>query len=300
MLQKKDANGNRSEYFYDAINRLQETFEFDKDGTQKTGTEFKYVDSANRVEATDRNGVVRIEEKDMLGRVLRVSRKHSSLGSDYVTGAFGVLLQSFEYDDNGNVINSYDAHLNRTEFEYDGANRKVKMIEGADDSESRGTTQYGYDGVGNLKTVKDGRASGAQFDLVNEYDARYRLIKATNGENQSTQYSYDAHDNVIEMIEAKGSQFVTRYRYDELHRLMSVDESDRGGGVTIYLYVANRNKIAQQDANGNLVTYRYNTLNQLTDSFQYLAKGNLNLSSVAAMIQRANPSSVILLRTVAD
>jgi RHS repeat-associated protein len=280
LLQKKDANGNQVKYSYDAINRLDNTLEFDKDGAQKSETKIKYVDSANRVEVTDRNGVVRIEEKDMLGRALRISRNHSSLGSDYVTGAFGVLLQSFEYDDNGNVVNSYDANLNRTEFEYDGANRKVKMIEGADDSVSRGTTQYSYDGVGNLKTVKDGRSSGAQFDLVNEYDARYRLTKATNGENQTAQYSYDARDNMIERIDAKGGQHLTRYRYDELDRLLSVDESERGGGVTLYLYDANRNKIAQQDANGNLVTYRYNSLNQLTDSWQYLVKGNLNIDSV--------------------
>ena len=68
------------------------------------------------------------------------------------------------------MLNSYDAQGNKTHFEYDGASRKVKMIEGADDAVIQGTTIFTYDGAGNLKTVKDGRASGAQFDWVNEYD----------------------------------------------------------------------------------------------------------------------------------
>src|SRR5262249_736321 len=123
----------------------------------------------------------------------------------------------------------------------------------------------------------------AAFDVRYTYDARYRTITATNGAGETTAFSYDANNNLTSMTAPRGvnagqnidPSFTTTYRYDELNSLLSVDQTALGGGVTQYVYDANRNVIAQQDANGNLVTYAYDKLNRLTDTFQQLAPGQI-------------------------
>jgi RHS repeat-associated protein len=76
-----------------------------------------------------------------------------------------------------------------------------------------------------------------------------------------------------------GTAFVTFYAYDELNKLLAVDETrgggSSGGGVTRYAYDGNRNKVAQQDADGNLTTYKYDPLDRLSDTFQHLVAGKI-------------------------
>src|SRR5207248_10933793 len=114
------------------------------------------------------------------------------------------------------------------------------------------------------------------------------------GAGETTLYTYDGNDNVLSMTEPLGSAYQTLYVYDELNTLLSVDETRGGvGGVTRFFYDANRNKIAQQDANGNLVTYKYDTLNRLTDSFEHLAPGALNASSTRSGNPGGNEASAL-------
>ena len=49
--------------------------------------------------------------------------------------------------------------------------------------------------------------------------------------------------------------------------------------MTRFIYDANRNKVGQQDAAGNLVTYRYDALNRLTDTYEHTTAGALDDSS---------------------
>ncbi len=282
LIQTEDAKGNQTKYFYDAINRLVSTLEYDHNGQLKSELAADFVDEENRIVTTDRNGVSQVEQKDMLGRVLRVSRSHPSLAQRYQQDQFGVLLRTFEYDGNGNITNSYDANMVRTHFDYDGANRKVTMVEAADFVNEQGVTRYTYDQVGNLETITkvDKRNSGDEVDFTYEYDERYRLIAVVNGKSERTKYGYDSRDNLTSLTDPKGPQYQTTYRYDEFNKLLSVDETLRGGSITSFIYDGNRNKIAQIDANGSLTTYRYNSVNQLTDTYQYLATSLLNEDSV--------------------
>src|SRR5262249_24058760 len=57
-----------------------------------------------------------------------------------------------------------------------------------------------------------------------------------------------------------------------------------------FFYDGNRNKIAQQDANDNLVTYRYDGLNRLTDSFEHTAAGSLSAQTVRGASPTNNPA----------
>ena len=78
------------------------------------------------------------------------------------------------------------------------------------------------------------------------------------------------------MLTTKPNGHGTSYVYDEIGKLLAVDDSEGGaGGVTRYAYDANRNKVAQQDASGNLTTYGYDALNRLTDLYQHRARGTL-------------------------
>ena len=143
------------------------------------------------------------------------------------------------------------------------------------------TTTNAYDRASNLKTVKDARQHGGAFDVSYDYDARYRRIAETNGENETTSYRYDAAGNRTAMIEPLGPDYRTEYRYGELNELIAIDETPRqdavtAAGVTRFLYDANRNKIAQQDANENLVTYEYDALNRQTAVLQHLVKGSVD------------------------
>src|SRR5262245_21830126 len=108
-------------------------------------------------------------------------------------------------------------------------------------------TIYTYDLANNLLTVKDGRVHAGAFDTRNEYDALYRKIHETNGEGETTQYTYDGNNNLLSRTEPNSPAYVTYFAYDELNTLIWVDERRGGtGGVTFFLYDANRNKIAQE------------------------------------------------------
>jgi YD repeat-containing protein len=199
-------------------------------------------------------------------------------------GANEVLLETFEYDGNSNKTAFIDGQGNRVTYAYDGADRQIAVMEGAG-SPVAATTTTTYNKVGNILTVKDGRNHGAVFDVQYTYDARYRKVSAANGESETTTYAYDANNNLTRLSEPLGASFATAYRYDELNKLLAVDDTPRrlgetAAGVTRFFYDGNRNKIAQQDANGNLVTYRYDGLNRLTDTFQHTMAGSLGNSSV--------------------
>jgi RHS repeat-associated protein len=272
-----DKKGHRTEYDYDAINRLTDTREFDSAGALRTRLHVAYMDEDNQEQETDRRGIITTRQYDALQRLVQLRRSGLDMVDHY--GANEVLLEIHEYDGNNDEIAFTDGSGNRTEYGYDGADRRVTMTEGVG-STVEATTTWSYDNVNNVLTVKDGRTHGGGFDWKYAYDARYRKLSATNGELETTTYAYDPNDNLTRMSEPEGSAFTTIYRYDELNTLLAVDETPRAAGNTAagdtrFFYDGNRNKIAQQDANNNLVTYNYDVLNRLTDTFQHTIVGSL-------------------------
>ncbi len=287
-----DKKGQRTEFDYDAINRLVETREFDASGTHRSTLRVAYLDAKNQKRETDRRGIVTTSQLDALGRLVQLRRSGLDMADHY--GANEVQFAIYEYDGNSNKTALIDAEGNRTEYGYDGADRQTTVTEGAGSPVAATTTTI-YDNVGNVVTVKDGRNHGGEFDVRFTYDARYRKISATNGEGEITAYAYDANNNVVRLTEPRGSAFATSYHYDELNQLLAVDETPRAdattvAGVTRHFYDGNRNKIAQQDANGNLTTYRYDRLNRLTDTFQHTVAGSLTDATVRGAGPTDNPA----------
>ncbi len=83
-------------------------------------------------------------------------------------------------------------------------------------------TDYGYDALGNLVSVKQKgqsqNSSGATTRSFT-YDSLSRLISASNPETGTIGYAYDANGNVQAKTDARG--VLTNYSYDPLNRLIS-------------------------------------------------------------------------------
>ena len=261
-----DKKGNRTEFDFDDANRLRESRDLDG-GQVKTRITTTYNDSQNQRIDTDRNGVQTIAQMDAIGRVRRLSRKHPGLAAGYGTTEF--VAEEKKFDGNGNTVEIIDANGNSTQFTFDGAGRRTEIIEGVG-SPVQAKTTYTYDGVGSVQTVKNGRSTGSLFDARYTYDDRHRKITQENGLGEITHSGYDQSNNLSAVTQAKGGQYTTLYAYDELGKLLSVDERRGGaGGVTTYTYDGVRNRLSQRDASGNLMTFQYDDLNRLTDTFAH-------------------------------
>ena len=237
-----DKREHRMEFRYDRINRL---IEF-KDPLGQTITTV-YRDAARQIEETDKKRLVKTTQLDALARLISVTRS-------------GIKLEEHTYDGNNNRVLSTDANGNQTQFLYDGANRLTERIDGlASDEETR--TTFLYDDVGNLLEEKDGRDTGVPFDIRNAYDELNRREVMTDAEGNTTSFEYDEEGNRTAVNEPKSVGHRTEFDFGELNELIEVRMPD--GGVYNYAYDANRNRIRQEDGEGNVVTFSYDRLNRL-------------------------------------
>src|SRR5262249_13090869 len=117
-----------------------------------------YLDALNQVVEIDRRHARIIHQNDALGREIRLSVQDPALAQQYGTDTV-VLVQLKQYDGNDNLTLTVDAQGNKTQFDYDGADRKAHMVEGLG-SAVEATTTYTYDKVGDLVSAKDGRPHG--------------------------------------------------------------------------------------------------------------------------------------------
>jgi RHS repeat-associated protein len=283
--------GLKQEYDYDAINRPTAVREFETDGALKTSMSTEYQDAALRQIETDRRGAQRILQFDQVKRLRRVSKKDAGLAAGY--GAAEFVAEEFRYDGNGNILESLDANGRVTSYTYDPVDRRATMIEAAG-TPAAATTTFGYDRAGNLLTVKDGRPHGGAFDAQYTYDARNRRLTQTDGAGNVTAYTYTQDNQVETETEPGGGGRTTRYAYDEVGKTLAIDQTRNGaGGVTRFLYDANRNKVAQQDANGSLTTYAYDARNRLTDSYEHTVAGTLADGSTRGAGAGGDPSTAL-------
>jgi len=120
----------------------------------------------------------------------------------------------------------------------------------------------GYDGNGNPTHFQDGL--GTQTEK--SYDALNRLkstiedyLGSDAAANTSTQYTYDARDNLRSVTDP--NSLVTVYTYDGLNNLTVLSSPDTGNST--YLYDTAGNRIQKTDARGVVSTYAYDALNRI-------------------------------------
>jgi RHS repeat-associated protein len=252
-----DARGNRAEYAYDELNRLQKVTQPEvtlADGTRvRPEARYRYDTAGNLVSVTDPRGnvttyaydranrlVVRADASSQVtraawsGAVLTLSSPlgnetitYDSLGHVTVFGSSLPGVTSTEYDRVGNRTATVDARGNRTDYGYDELNRlsevrqsEVEVFDHAHVSQLRPEISYGYDAVGNLVSVTDPLGNVSTYG----YDKANRLEVATDALSHSTRNEYDGVGNRVASVDARGNR--TEYEYDELNRLTTVTQPE--------------------------------------------------------------------------
>jgi len=263
LATEENARGDKTTYEYDDFNRLIKIS--DKAGT----VVYTYDNNSNITSISDESGTI-TKEYDLLNRVTSVTDangrtvkySYDELGNILSLTYPGGEIVRYEYYLDGQLKSVIDSSGNKTSYEYDSAGRLIKTTnpdgstveESYDksgnlktkiDKSSSGEVilsyEYGYDGFGNITSIKDKITTDTEIysaepndgpeenSVSMEYDAANRLI-SFNGE----EVKYDKDGNMIygpldgEMVE---------FEYDCRNRLT------KAGNVT-YSYDAENLRIA--------------------------------------------------------
>ncbi len=223
-------------------------------------------------------------------RRLRASLRDNPEGAAYRT--------SYEYDTTGRLTAVVFPDGLRTHYEYDAAGRLIAMANGSGDR-----LEFELDLAGNRvrELIRDSsgqvhRSLTRQFDELSRqlrsqdaegeaytttYDTSGRPVIQTDGRGNSTvltydafgrldveiaplghsiSFTYDQYDEVSSIADPR--DLITFYDNDALGRLESLHSPDTG--LTSFEYDDAGNRIAAQDAKGNVVRWQYDALNRTT------------------------------------
>lgn len=236
-----DANNHTVQLTYDPLNRLrtvtdplqrETTYQYDAVGNHTFI--FDPLQRVTQFEYNNRNLLVRVT--DPLSRTT-----------------------SYAYDRVGNQTSMTDAEGVTTRYVYDPLNRLSQVIENyrpgnPADVQTNVTTQFGYDGVGNLTRV----TNPLQQDFTFAYDPLNRLQTSRDPWGHTAVYTYDPVGNLQQVLDPNSQ--TTAYTYDALNRLTAVTRPDE---VVRYGYDAVGNRRIMTDTTG-VTTYEYDALYRLT------------------------------------
>ena len=198
-----------------------------------------------KVTTIDENGHKQVSFFDARGRLIE---KQEFLGADgrsvhYPASAYTLYASTrYEYDSQGNLIKTTDAHGNVTTISYDKLGRKISM-----NDPDMGLWTYEYDNNGNLIAQIDAKGQRIEFD----YDELNRLTDKDVAATTTVVYTYD--DLLMNFSQGRlnkaayGADHAT-FDYDELGREVTSNKLIDG-----VLYTVNRN----YDALNRLTSVEY-------------------------------------------
>jgi YD repeat-containing protein len=315
-------NNRRTEYRYNSQGKLVETIYpddtpatnsdnpktiavYDKGGRQRATidrsgrvTHYKYDDAGQLIET-----IYPDESPNQIQQLLNaISPGQTPQSVDWTNIVYTDITPAYlasnsrtktEYYKNGQVKAEIDVDGNRTEYEYDGANR-VFLVR----FDANNYITYTYDAVGNRKTetvfaggtstttaynsqglvtaITDANGKTTQF----EYDASGQLKAVVDAAQKRTEYTYDSAGNLKTVKDALGQ--VTTYEYDNKGRREAVIRPDTKRSSIVYDDA--QKTVTITDFNNKTVKYTYNDRNQVvskqyqnesgaTVSVTYLANG---------------------------
>jgi RHS repeat-associated protein len=234
----QDAKGHQTQYAYDAWGRLTSTTHADQ-----TASTVQYDDVAKTITTTDEENNTIREVHNLLGRVIRKEELKPS-------GA--VVLSSYEYDWQGNVTKVTDAANHSTVYTYDILNRLISTTDAEDK-----VMHYTYSTANNLIEIQypDGQKTQKQYDELG------RLISSTNPLGQQEKMFYDANSNLIRSVDAKNQ--TTTYTYNNRNFLMN---SSTPMESISYTYDVMGKRLSMTDGTGT-TQYSYYASGRLRDIF---------------------------------
>jgi RHS repeat-associated protein len=195
-------------------------------------------------------------------------------------------VSSFEYDAHGRITKQSSATGATTDYVYDGSgNLSTVTVPANSDSGPRPATSYSsHDAVGRPLNVLDPNGKSTSYT----YDPLGRVLTVTlpsvAGKTFTTTYSYDNFDSgtglvFTHILDPNGK--LTKLGYDEQGRLRK--SIDAASDETLYGYT-NDVLTSITDPNGNVTAYHYDALKRLdrttfpdgaTESYTYYADGLL-------------------------
>lgn len=182
----------------------------------------------------------------------------------------GLLTSTFDYDDEGNLIETKDPKGQVFTLHYDELGRLEKQDYPAGSDLVSVTTTY--DGNNNPVTVTEITDRGTELYRYH-YD-KFDRLERSEQRGQVITYDYDDNGNRTELVSPGGS---TIYHYDNRNRLSQVES---GSEISTYHYYDNSWLKRVEHANGSQVDYLYDDAGRVTNIQNSIAGGGL-LSSFA-------------------
>lgn len=287
LITETDPNRNpNTTHQYDALDRLTQTLD-----ALGNPTGYTYDDQDNLTQAAAPNGATTTYTYDDLGNQLtEISPDRGTL--------------TYTHDAAGNVLSLTDARGITRSYQYDALNRLtgISYTDSSEDiaylydgcsngagrlcqvTDQGGTTNYSYDGFGNITTETSTR-EGVSYTTAYTYDVANRIIGMTYPDGRLVTYQR----NVLGQITAMDSQLngssqnvVTgrAYRADGLlttqtlgNGLVETRSYDTQGKLIKQIIGNHETRNYNHDANGNILTitapthapaYNYDALDRLT------------------------------------
>jgi RHS repeat-associated protein len=278
-----DALGNTTTLSFDAAGRLTQT-------TDALGqsTIHQYDARGRRTQSTSAAGRTKQTRYDPQGRVIETIAPGQTQGAGTritydntglplsTTSPSGLVTQT-TYDNRGRTASSIDAAGNTITYEYgEEGGPLAGLLTATQYPTYKETYQYDQNGrqtavtqhLANPSTQDQTLTQHQQYDnlgqrvasidpagrtTIYEYDGLGRLVKTIDPMAQATKQTWNAHDQLTSLTDAKGNTH--KFEYDKAGRL--IKETRPMGGAILYAYDAAGQLTQRTDAGGNTRSYAY-------------------------------------------